>query len=71
MDAKKALLFLDRSVGYEDRFEKHTRRLFIDKSTGWDVQFHGTAWDDGNGHNAPDGKHLMSYLPYTRSLADE
>jgi hypothetical protein len=43
------LSFLDGCVDYQQRFESHAARLFINEENGWDVQFYGVSWADGRG----------------------
>jgi hypothetical protein len=44
------LSFLDGCVDYQQRFESHAARLFINEENGWDVQFYGVSWADGRGN---------------------
>jgi hypothetical protein len=51
MEATRTLSFLDGCVDYQQRFESHAARLFINEENGWDVQFYGMSWADGRGDN--------------------
>jgi len=51
MEATRMLSFLDGCVDYQQRFESHAARLFINEENGWDVQFFGISWADGGGND--------------------